>query len=87
MPQSAVKLAVMMAHTGPDVKIDFHGTWPFYIIKERKQLLIAGSGINSALAKKKLLKIQSAFRFLWKTWKIFYGSKNFDMMIASFWIS
>lgn len=29
MPQSAVKLAVIMAHTGPDVKMDFHGTWPF----------------------------------------------------------
>ena len=29
MPQSAVKLAVMMAHTGPDSKMDFHGTCPF----------------------------------------------------------
>ena len=29
MPQSAVKLAVTMAHTGSDVKIDFQGTWPF----------------------------------------------------------
>ena len=29
MPQSAVKFAVIMAHTGPDIKIDFHGTWPF----------------------------------------------------------
>lgn len=30
MPQSAVKLAVMMAHTGPDSKMDFHGTCPFW---------------------------------------------------------
>ena len=32
MPQSAVKLAVMMAHTGSDVNMDFHGTLPFCLI-------------------------------------------------------
>lgn len=38
MPQSAVKFAVMMAHTGPEVKIDFHGTCPFWNTKK----MIAG---------------------------------------------
>lgn len=26
IPQSAVKLAIIIAHTGPDVRMDFHGT-------------------------------------------------------------